>query len=219
MGRRARRGRRGTSVSAPYPSFETPRGLQSSLVFDLLDGQPGDGDASAINRAWAAAGGWARRPRLGGVERTGGGGWGPGVAAAGTTPPSTTGRRRAPARGGRERVFGLCPFGSQFQSQPHTHSGAGVRTQRALHSTAAERHAAYLGLGQGGGRGEGGRVLVHFEQTVRLSWPAERTWPGQGGGCGACVRVYWYTVSELYFLAMSFLSKQPPSLVLQASDP
>ena len=81
MSRRARRGRRGTSVSAPYPSFETPRGLQS---FGLLPSRAGgSGDASAINRAWATAGAWARPSRLGGMERTGeGGGWEPGVAGA-----------------------------------------------------------------------------------------------------------------------------------------
>ena len=41
-------------------------------------------------------------------------------------------------------------------------------------------------------------TLVHHERATRLS-RKEDEWPGQGaegGGCGECVRVLWYTISE-----------------------
>jgi len=34
------------------------------------------------------------------------------------------------------------------------------------------------------------RILVHYEQTVRVRVG------DQGGGCGECARVYWYTMSK-----------------------
>ena len=32
---------------------------------------------------------------------------------------------------------------------------------------------------------------VYCEQAVKLR-RCGNEWPGQGGGCGECVRVYWY---------------------------
>ena len=40
-------------------------------------------------------------------------------------------------------------------------------------------------------------TLVHYEQTVR------QLVQGQGGGCGKCARVHWYTGTRVHWCTMS----------------